>query len=258
MVQARTTATIMARSCARVAMCGAGDRVPARTGADLLDGRGADARRARPHAWPIRTSPPRPPSNRRPMPPSLWRARRMRVLRACTPSARPRRRSSTTPPARCARRKRVRPAPPPARRPPCQAWKARAPPARRQTRQRSFARITAPFDGVVTEKMVEPGNMAAPGTPLMRLEDTRGFRLDVRVDESRIGQISPGAIVPVSLDSGTGRRRDDGQRHGGGDRPRGRRRRAGVSRQDRAARRRRAALGHVRPGALQRPSHGAR
>jgi multidrug efflux pump subunit AcrA (membrane-fusion protein) len=68
----------------------------------------------------------------------------------------------------------------------------------------SFARLTAPFDGVVTEKMVEPGNMAAPGTPLMRVEDTRGFRLDVRVDESRLGQIAPGAIVPVSLDSGTG------------------------------------------------------
>jgi RND family efflux transporter MFP subunit len=67
----------------------------------------------------------------------------------------------------------------------------------------SFAHITAPFDGVVTEKMVEPGNMAAPGTPLMRLE-ARGFRLEVRVDESRIGQIAPGDVVPVSLDSGTG------------------------------------------------------
>jgi RND family efflux transporter MFP subunit len=68
----------------------------------------------------------------------------------------------------------------------------------------SFALITAPFDGVVTEKMVEPGNMAAPGTPLMRLDDTRGFRLDVRVDESRVGQIRPGASVPVSLDAGAG------------------------------------------------------
>jgi RND family efflux transporter MFP subunit len=66
----------------------------------------------------------------------------------------------------------------------------------------SFSRITAPFAGVVTDKMVEPGNMAAPGTPLMRLEDTRGFRLDVRADESRIGQIGSGDIVPVSLDSG--------------------------------------------------------
>jgi RND family efflux transporter MFP subunit len=67
----------------------------------------------------------------------------------------------------------------------------------------TFARIAAPFAGVVTEKMVEPGNMAAPGTPLMRVEDTRRFRLDVRVDESRIGQISTGATVPVSLESGT-------------------------------------------------------
>ena len=68
----------------------------------------------------------------------------------------------------------------------------------------SFSNITAPFDGVVAEKMVEPGNMAAPGIPLLRLEDTGGFRLDVRVDESRIGQIARGATVPVSLDSGTG------------------------------------------------------
>ena len=68
----------------------------------------------------------------------------------------------------------------------------------------SFARVTAPFDGVVTEKMVEPGNMAAPGTPLVRVEDTRGFRLEVRVDESRVGQIALGASVPVSLDAGAG------------------------------------------------------
>jgi RND family efflux transporter MFP subunit len=55
---------------------------------------------------------------------------------------------------------------------------------------------------VVTEKMVEPGNMAAPGTPLMRLEDTRQFRLDVRIDESRAAQVSPGNAVQVSLDAG--------------------------------------------------------
>jgi RND family efflux transporter MFP subunit len=68
----------------------------------------------------------------------------------------------------------------------------------------AFSRITAPFDGVVSEKMIEPGNMAAPGTPLMRIEDTRGFRLDVRVDESRTGLIVPGAIVPIALDAGSG------------------------------------------------------
>ena len=67
----------------------------------------------------------------------------------------------------------------------------------------SFTTIAAPFDGVITEKMVEPGNMASPGMPLLRLEDTRGFRLEVRVDESRIGQIRNGDSVPVFLGTGT-------------------------------------------------------
>jgi RND family efflux transporter MFP subunit len=66
----------------------------------------------------------------------------------------------------------------------------------------SFTTITAPFDGMVTGKMVEPGNMASPGMPLLRLEDTRGFRLEVRVDESRIGQIRNGDSVPVFLGTG--------------------------------------------------------
>jgi RND family efflux transporter MFP subunit len=67
----------------------------------------------------------------------------------------------------------------------------------------SFALVTAPFEGLVTESMVEAGNMAAPGTPLVRLEDTRAFRLDVRVDASRIGGVSVGTTVPVLLDSET-------------------------------------------------------
>jgi len=67
----------------------------------------------------------------------------------------------------------------------------------------SFTTIAAPFAGMVTEKTVEPGNMASPGTPLLRLEDTRGFRLEVRVDESRIGQIRNGDSVPVFIGAGT-------------------------------------------------------
>jgi multidrug efflux pump subunit AcrA (membrane-fusion protein) len=63
----------------------------------------------------------------------------------------------------------------------------------------SFTTIAAPFDGMVTEKMVEPGNLASPGMPLLRLEDTSAFRLEVRVDESRAGAIRRGASVPVFL-----------------------------------------------------------
>ncbi len=68
----------------------------------------------------------------------------------------------------------------------------------------SFAIVSAPFDGMVTDKTIEPGNMAAPGQPLLRVEDTRGFRLDVRVDESRLGAIAVGTRVPVTLDAGAG------------------------------------------------------
>jgi RND family efflux transporter MFP subunit len=65
----------------------------------------------------------------------------------------------------------------------------------------SYTRLTAPFDGVVTAKMVEVGNMASPGMPLVRVEDTRRFRIDVRVDESRVGALESGTAVRVSIDA---------------------------------------------------------
>lgn len=68
-----------------------------------------------------------------------------------------------------------------------------------------FLRVTAPFDGVVTEKLVEPGNLATPGLPLLRLEDTRAFRLETRVDESRVAAVAPGATVEVAIEGAAGR-----------------------------------------------------
>jgi RND family efflux transporter MFP subunit len=65
----------------------------------------------------------------------------------------------------------------------------------------SYADITAPFDGVVTEKKVEIGNMATPGAPLMVVEDTRAFRLEVRLDESRIAALDRSKPVAVRIDS---------------------------------------------------------
>ena len=65
----------------------------------------------------------------------------------------------------------------------------------------SYATITAPFAGRVTEKLVEPGNMAAPGTPLVRLEDTRGYTLDVRLDAAVVGRVSVGDAVETVIDA---------------------------------------------------------
>lgn len=66
-----------------------------------------------------------------------------------------------------------------------------------------FATITAPFAGVVTEKLIEPGNMAMPGTPLLRIEDTRGYTLDVRLDAAVVTGLSVGDTIETVIDGGT-------------------------------------------------------
>jgi RND family efflux transporter MFP subunit len=66
----------------------------------------------------------------------------------------------------------------------------------------SYATLTAPFDGVVTEKSVDPGNMASPGQPLVTVEDDRTFRLEVRLDESRAALVHVGDEVRARFDDG--------------------------------------------------------
>lgn len=66
---------------------------------------------------------------------------------------------------------------------------------------RAYTQIRAPFNGVVTAKLADPGAMAAPGVPLLVVEDTRKFRLEVAVDESKIVDVKMGESVPVALDA---------------------------------------------------------
>ena len=72
----------------------------------------------------------------------------------------------------------------------------------------SYAVLTAPFDGLVSNRQVDPGSMAAPGVPLLTIEDTSAYRLEVRVDESRAHLVAPGAAAEVRIDRGTAE--DDG------------------------------------------------
>lgn len=64
-----------------------------------------------------------------------------------------------------------------------------------------FTRIRAPFDGVITAKLVDAGAMASPGVPLLVIDDPSRFRLEVQVDESQIGVVHLGAQVPVQIDA---------------------------------------------------------
>lgn len=68
----------------------------------------------------------------------------------------------------------------------------------------SFTTIQAPFSGVVVERLVEPGNMASPGLPLLRLEAVDRYRLEVRLDDARLGAAQHGDTVPVVLDGPDG------------------------------------------------------
>jgi membrane fusion protein, multidrug efflux system len=67
---------------------------------------------------------------------------------------------------------------------------------------RDYARIAAPFAGVITAKSVEPGNLAMPGVPLLTMERAGGFRLEAAVDESKLPALRLGDRVRVAVEAG--------------------------------------------------------
>ena len=77
------------------------------------------------------------------------------------------------------------------------------------TTTQSFAVIRAPFAGVVTERLVDPGALATPGAPLLRMDADDGRRVEARVDESRAQFIRSGDRVQVALASTTSPDTDD-------------------------------------------------
>jgi RND family efflux transporter MFP subunit len=62
----------------------------------------------------------------------------------------------------------------------------------------AYTTLTAPFDGVITERLIDPGDMAAPGARLLTLEDPRALRLEVMLDEARAAVVSKDQAVRVS------------------------------------------------------------
>jgi len=67
----------------------------------------------------------------------------------------------------------------------------------------SYTRLVAPFAGVVTARMADPGTMAAPGVPLLQVDQAGALQLDATVDESAIGAIHKGMKVQVAIDGGS-------------------------------------------------------
>lgn len=64
-----------------------------------------------------------------------------------------------------------------------------------------YTRITAPFAGVVTARMADPGTLAAPGVPLLQIDNAGPLQLQTAVDESAIASVRLGMKLNVSVDS---------------------------------------------------------
>jgi RND family efflux transporter MFP subunit len=64
-----------------------------------------------------------------------------------------------------------------------------------------YARIEAPFDGVVTHKLADVGDLATPGRPLLEVEDPSALRLEVAVPEALSRFVGLGATLDVEVDA---------------------------------------------------------
>jgi RND family efflux transporter MFP subunit len=62
------------------------------------------------------------------------------------------------------------------------------------------ATVRAVFDGIVAAKMVDPGDLAVPGKPLLSLEKTGGHRVDIQVPEAHVRSVHSGQAVSVRVE----------------------------------------------------------
>lgn len=65
-----------------------------------------------------------------------------------------------------------------------------------------YTRLVAPFAGIVTARMADPGSMAAPGVPLLQVDQAAALQLQATVDQSVIGAVHKGMKVKVATEVG--------------------------------------------------------
>lgn len=65
----------------------------------------------------------------------------------------------------------------------------------------SYAKIESPIEGRVIDRYAEPGDLATPGSPLMKLYDPATLRLEADVRESVAATLERGDSLRVRIDS---------------------------------------------------------
>lgn len=63
----------------------------------------------------------------------------------------------------------------------------------------AYTHVTAPFAGVITRKLTDVGDLAAPGKPLFQMEDAEALRFEAGVPESVTADLSLGSVLPVRI-----------------------------------------------------------
>ncbi|HCY84672.1 MAG TPA: efflux RND transporter periplasmic adaptor subunit, partial [Desulfobacteraceae bacterium] len=62
-----------------------------------------------------------------------------------------------------------------------------------------YAGISSPADGVVVARLVDPGDLAVPGKPLLTVQTSGALRLEARVREGLIRKVIQGQTYPVEI-----------------------------------------------------------
>ena len=69
----------------------------------------------------------------------------------------------------------------------------------------SYTRLRAPFEGIITSRNVELGEVVLSGREVFSLSDLSSVDLKIFVDETEIGKVKPGQSVEVRVDTFPGR-----------------------------------------------------
>jgi RND family efflux transporter MFP subunit len=63
----------------------------------------------------------------------------------------------------------------------------------------SYTEVRAPFAGVIARKLSNPGDLASPGVPLLELEGTDNFQVEVAIPDSLAAALVPGTALAVTV-----------------------------------------------------------
>jgi len=63
----------------------------------------------------------------------------------------------------------------------------------------SYTNLTAPFSGIVTQKLADAGSMANPGMPILTIEQSGSYQVSASVPENSIGQIHQGEEAMINI-----------------------------------------------------------